>query len=241
MIHKPNFTFNHFLGMEQQRTFSTLFNLGKIGWLIPRFEQAYDLLDAGLARTKPQMLVYYSRYYFYHSIASFLRGHYSSAYANLRNALDAAYHHYNIYRGAYTIEEFVAGRGSYKDAKRVANELAKRRGENKRGTRELIVRLSGHHRFASRYGSHADPMSFEHRLQRDDKTGQWTFMFVQNKKANEIREDCVKLMNAFVDVLELHAQINHQPSTLRDGLLGLQLATLRTDLTNLSKNDQVEQ
>lgn len=117
MIRKPAFSFNHFLGLEQQRTFSTLFNLGKIGWLIPRFEQAYDLLDAGLARTKPQILVYYSRYYFYHAIASFLRGHYSSAYANLRNALDAAFHHYNIHRGAYTIEEFVAGCGSYKNAK----------------------------------------------------------------------------------------------------------------------------
>lgn len=124
--------------------------------------------------------------------------------------------------------------------KRVANELAKRLGETERRTKELIARLSGHHQFASRYGSHADSMSFDHRLQRDDKTGQWTFMFVQIKKEDEIRKDCIELMSAFVDVLELHAQINHQPSTLRDGLLRLQVATLRADLANLGKDDQIE-
>jgi hypothetical protein len=237
MIQKMEFSFNSFLGIEQQRLFSSLFNIGKIGWLVPAFEGLYDGLEYNSRTSKIQILIYYSRFYFYHSMASFLRGHYSTAYANLRNAIEACLHHHNIHFGAYTIEQFVAAEGPYKSVKKIAKEIVKKTKSDEHGINDLVNSLSERHHFASRYGSHADPMSFEHRLHKDSKTGHWSFLFVQSKKVDEVREDCLKLMNAFVDVVDLHRKIDPPNREFRGAIFELQIASLRSSLSKLADPD----
>lgn len=232
MIRKSSLSFSDFLGIEQHRLFANLFNLGKLGWLIPTIEGIYDHLDGIFLGSKIQVILYYSRYHFFNCMSCFLRGHYSSAHANLRNAIDTCLHHYNIKNGQYSLEDFVKNAAPHRHAKKIATKWAAT--ESDAEIRTLLSRLFTDHEFASAFGSHADPKSYEYRFQKDD-TGQWTFTFLQTLDERDTREECMRIMRAFADVIELHGRMHAEPPTIGGKLLILQTMSLRSELADLAK------
>jgi hypothetical protein len=129
-------------------------------------------------------------------------------------------------------KNFFAETAPYKTAKNSATKRSK----NDPGAKasKLLTGLFSRHQFSSAYGSHADPKSFEHRLEKDKVTGYWTFTFVQTKNEHEKRIECLKIMEAFADLTELHICLHDGQQTVGKNLLLLQIGTLRSTLNDLA-------
>lgn len=233
---RSKLTFVQFLGVEQQRLFASLFNLGSMAWVIPEMESVYRLIDIDKLGQK-QAFVFFSWSCFLSSLAQFLRGNYASAYGIMRNAIDSCIHEFNIERGLYSYKDYI--NKDHKESKRKAKQRAKAHLEKDQSSvRRLMVRLITRHEIASA-AAHADPGSFECQFVKDKDTGEWYFRFVQTMSVAEERAAFADFLITFLDILEFHIRIQDKNS-IGSAVSILKINQIRNRLLALQEAGRVE-
>jgi hypothetical protein len=152
-------------------------------------------------------LYLFTHYHLYLSFATILRCHLSDSLASTRKAIDATLTTYRLCVEPATLQEYLDEQQTYKFITRTIRK-ARKKDASKFPLAPPLLEL---HDLCSQYGSHADVVSFVHRVEvvplNEDQAVIEHLMFQYPKDHDEFRYYIVSTMSAFLIMLEVFVDV----------------------------------